>query len=90
MEDFMLAMNRIKNDDQHLESLYDFNAFLQYLQKAKTALSARQRQIFEMNREQHMPAEQIALELGISEQSVRNQLSAALKILRENFQKSML
>lgn len=90
MEDFMLTMNRIKNNDQHLESLYDFNTFLQYLQKAKTALSVRQRQIFEMNREQHMSAEQIALELGISEQSVRNQLSAALKILRENFQKSML
>lgn len=90
MEDFMLTVSRIKNDDQHFDSMYDFDAFLRHFQQVKLSLTPRQRQIVEMNKEQNIPAEQIALELGISEQSVRNQLSAALKILRENFAKSML
>ena len=39
--------------------------------------------IFEMSKEEGLSNQEIALKLGISEQSVRNQLSSALKVLRE-------
>lgn len=67
----------------HPEEQLDFDRFLKELSKAKEKLTQRQRQIFEMNKEDNIPVSEIAAQFGITEQSVRNQLSAALKIIRE-------
>ena len=90
MEDFMITVNHGKSDESRFDLMYDFDTFLKYFRKAKMQLSNRQRQIVELNKEQNIPVDLIAREIGISEQSVRNQLSAALKILRENFTKTRL
>ena len=86
----MITVNHGKSDESRFDLMYDFDTFLKYFRKAKMQLSNRQRQIVEMNKEQNIPVDLIAREIGISEQSVRNQLSAALKILRENFTKTRL
>ena len=54
--------------------LHDTNDILQ--------LSIRQREIFEMNKELNLSVHYIADKLSITEQVVRNQLSAALKTIR--------
>ena len=48
-----------------------------------TTLSHRQKEIFEMSKEKNLSNQEIASRLHISEQSVRNQLSCALKVLKE-------
>jgi RNA polymerase sigma-70 factor (ECF subfamily) len=61
----------------------DFDAFSRQLEKAKTKLTARQKELFELNKEQGMPVAEIAQLLNITEQTIYNQLSSALKILRK-------
>ena len=62
---------------------YDYDAYLQGIGKAKETLPPRQRQIFTMSREDGLSVREIAADLGIGEQVVRNQLSAAIKKIRE-------
>jgi len=61
--------------------------FNQALEEAKKKLSPRQREFFELNKEQGIPVSEIASMISVSEQSVRNQLSHAMSRLREELQK---
>lgn len=72
------------------ESDFNFNELNEQILQAKNKLSNRQKMIFEMSREEGLSNQEIALKLDISEQSVRNQLSCALKILREELIKTGL
>ena len=63
---------------------YDFDHYMAAIRKAKAELPPRQRQIFELAKEDGLSVKEIASRLGIQEQVVRNQLSAALKKLRED------
>ena len=65
------------------EHQLDFREFLAELDKAKKKLTSRQAEIFHLNKETGQSIQSIALQLGITEQSVRNQLSIALGILRK-------
>lgn len=60
----------------------ELEQFNEALFKAKQKLPPRQREIFELHKEQHLPVNEIAVRLSITEQVVRNQLSAALKTIR--------
>lgn len=62
---------------------YDYDAYVDGISRAQSELSPRQRQIFRMSREEELSAREIAERLGITEQVVRNQLSAAMKKIRE-------
>ena len=62
--------------------MYDYDTFVAGVEKAKMALSPRQREIYVKNKEEGIPVKEIASELGIGEQVVRNQLSAALSKVR--------
>ncbi|MGN0191585.1 MAG: RNA polymerase sigma factor [Candidatus Cryptobacteroides sp.] len=62
---------------------YDYDTYLDALSIAVGELSPRQQEIFRMSREDGLPAKEIADRLGINEQVVRNQLSAAMKKIRE-------
>lgn len=60
----------------------DYDTFAEGIEKAKMTLSPRQREIYVRNREDGITVKDIASELGIGEQVVRNQLSAALAKIR--------
>ena len=68
---------------------YDYDAYIKGLDAAKAKLPPRQKQIFHLNREEGLSAREISGQLGISEQVVRNQLSAALKRIRDYLLKYM-
>ena len=69
--------------ENSIESEFNFNELNEQVLQSKDKLSKRQKMIFEMSKEEGLSNQEIALKLGISEQSVRNQLSSALKVLRE-------
>ncbi|MDR0541348.1 MAG: sigma-70 family RNA polymerase sigma factor [Dysgonamonadaceae bacterium] len=75
--------NQLKLSENATEKQLDFSEFCEELHKAKKKLSARQLEIFHLNKELGQSVQSIALRLGIAEQSVRNQLSAALSTLRK-------
>lgn len=69
--------------DESLEKELDFDEFMETFEKAKKKLTDRQLQIFELSREQDHSIAMIAAKLQISEKTVKNQLSLAMKTLRE-------
>ncbi|SDE84832.1 RNA polymerase sigma-70 factor, ECF subfamily [Mucilaginibacter pineti] len=52
------------------------------IEKEIAELPPRMREVFEMSRKQHMTYKEIAAELGTSEETVKKQVSGALKVLR--------
>lgn len=69
---------------------YDYDAYLRAVRSARETLTPRQKEILILSREEGLSAGEIATRLGISEQVVRNQLSAAMKIIREKIKFLML
>jgi len=82
-ENYISSEEYQKYADNNIEKEIYFDEFYQNLEKVKDALPDRQKQIFELSREQGMSITEIAKDLNISEQTVKNQLSLALKTLRE-------
>jgi RNA polymerase sigma-70 factor (ECF subfamily) len=56
--------------------------FSQLIEKEISALPDKMREIFELSRRQNLSRQEIAEKLNISEKTVKNQISNALKILR--------
>ncbi|GBU07722.1 DNA-directed RNA polymerase sigma-70 factor [Bacteroidales bacterium] len=81
--DYMQYADNEASADNSTTHKVDFDDFCRALDLAKQKLTPRQREIFELNKEQGLSVAEIALLLKISEQSVRNQLSIALKQLRK-------
>lgn len=85
-EEFMDFM-KYKEENQPTENSVEkdvyFDDFYEKLIRAKETLPEKQRLIFELSREQGMDSKTIAAKLGVSEQTVKNQLSTALKVLRK-------
>ena len=65
----------------------DFDDFCKTLAKAKQKLTPRQIEIFHLQKELGYSVAETALKLGISEQSIRNQLSSILKTLKDEMKK---
>lgn len=82
-DEYMAQLDSSSSGGNSVENDFDFSELNEQIINAKQKLSKRQREIFEMNKEEGLSAQEIALRLNISEQSVRNQLSGAMKILRE-------
>ena len=82
-DEYMAQLDATEEGVNSTESEINFNDLDEQILRTKDKLSNRQRMIFEMSKEEGLSNQEIALKLGISEQSVRNQLSSALKILRE-------
>ena len=72
------------------ENKLSFEEFNHRLEIAKQKLTPRQRELFELNKEQGITITEIAAKALISEQSVRNQLSQALHVLRKELGKYAL
>ena len=76
-------------DNTSVEKIY-YDDFIDKLAIAKQKLTPAQRNLFEMSREEGMSNAEISERAAISdisEQTVKNHLSAALKILREELRK---
>lgn len=74
-------------DELSPEDVLLYDEFITQLKRSKSLLTPRQRQIFEMSREQGLTPSDIASELGLSEQTVKNTLVAALRTLRDELRK---
>ena len=85
-EDFMEYCEN-QATDVSPEDILLYDEFLQQLQQSKKVLSQREHEIYELSREKHIPIKQIAEQLGLSEQTVKNYLTSALKILRSEMMK---
>jgi RNA polymerase sigma-70 factor (ECF subfamily) len=81
-ESYLDYCDKLALSSNTTEQKIDFDLFVKCLDKAKRKLSSRQREIFEMSKEQGMPASEIAQCLALSEQTVYNQLSIALQVIR--------
>ncbi|MCC8170290.1 MAG: sigma-70 family RNA polymerase sigma factor [Parabacteroides sp.] len=82
--DYIDYCNREEWSENRVEQKIDFDEFNRCLQEAKIKLTPRQREIFELNKEYGLSVREIAQRTAMTEQSVRNQLSAALRELRGN------
>lgn len=63
----------------------DYKVRTQELFEAINLLPGRMKEIFMLSRFEHQSVEQIADRLGLSRQTVKNQITKALKILRANY-----
>lgn len=82
MDEYIEYQNELTSSADEIPDALDYDKFTEALDKAKKQLSPRQREIFELNKEYGMSISDISCKISVSEQVVRNQLSAALKILR--------
>lgn len=73
-------------DNSSVDKIY-YDDFLEKLSIAKQQLTPQQRTIFELSREDGMSNAEIVSMTQLSEQTVKNHLSAALKTLRTELQK---
>jgi len=80
-EDYLNYCNN-ENMTVSQEFSFDFELFKAALTKAKTTLSPRQAEVFELCKEEGFSAKEIAQQLQISEQAVYNYLSQSIHLLR--------
>lgn len=81
--EYISYVTQLHTSDEITERAVEFDQFEEALQRAKMKLTPRQREIFELNKEQSLSISNIAEKFSITEQVVRNQLSAALKVIRK-------
>jgi RNA polymerase sigma-70 factor (ECF subfamily) len=82
--------NTSPNYHQDLEEQLLYNSTKQEIEKAIEALPQRRRLIFKLSRFEGRSYQEIASELGISVNTVENQISEALKYLRNSIRKETL
>lgn len=64
------------------EKIY-YDEFVKHLQKSKSLLSKREREVYEMSREKNMTIQDIAESLKLSPQTVKNYITSTLKTFRQ-------
>ena len=77
-------------EDDGIESKLFYDDFLKALKLSKKLLTEGQLEIFERNKEKGETIEEIASSLQISEQTVKNQLTTAMKKIRSQLSKKSI
>lgn len=72
-----------RNEAEQTLSLEDF---LKHLETAKQKLTPRQRMAFELSKEQNFSHAEIEQQMGVTNQTVRNLLSAAMQTIRREME----
>jgi RNA polymerase sigma-70 factor (ECF subfamily) len=86
--DYIDYMNEAAVSEDTTTSTLEFDEFRRKLEAAKKSLSDTQLKVFELSKEWALSHAEIAGRLNLSEQTVKNQLSIALKILRKKLSDS--
>lgn len=86
-EDYIEYCEYADLGENSIEKKIFYDDFMKALKMCKNLLPNRQLEIFEMSRENGKTIEEIAVGLRISEQTVKNQLTSALKTLRTELSK---
>lgn len=82
VEEYVSYTSQLRTSEEAAAEQIELDQFEDMLRQAKGKLTPRQCEIFELNKEMNLSVAEIATRLSISEQVVRNQLSASLKIIR--------
>ena len=72
----------------NISEVMDYKVKTQEIFEAINRLPERMKEIFMLSRLENQTIEQIALRLGLSQQTVKNQITKALKILRAHYAKA--
>jgi len=86
-EDYIEFCEYNDSGENPIEKKLFYDDFMKALKMCKNILPNRQLEIFEMSRENGKTIEEISVGLKISEQTVKNQLTSALKTLRTELSK---
>lgn len=86
-EDYIEYCETSELGDNPVEKKLFYDDFMNALKICKNLLPNRQLEIFEMSRENGKTIQEISIGLNISEQTVKNQLTSALKTLRTELSK---
>lgn len=78
------------NEENNLDQIIDYKFLLEKVELIINSLPARRKEIFIKRKYEGMAIKQIADELGISPNTVENQLSAAQKQIQAELQKEKL
>jgi len=86
-EDYIEFSENADLEDNAIEKKLFYDDFLKALKMCKNLLPDRQLEIFDMSREDGKTIEEIATILKINQQTVKNQLTSAMKTLRTELAK---
>ena len=87
-EEYIIYSDKCTIDDTSYRLEYD--EFVKQLHKSIKKLSATQQKVVALSRLKQLPNKEIAEKLSLSEQTVKNQLSAGLKALRMTLEKLLI
>lgn len=82
-EEYVTYCNELKLSVTNTSEPIEFDDFRRRIVQIKNTLPPTQRKVYEYSREQELSNKEIADLMGLSEQTVKNQLSLALKVFRE-------
>lgn len=82
-ENYFRSLSKVAEDYDNSTGESIFSKDLeQSLQKGINSLSPKVKEVFELSRNENLSIKEIALKLNVSDQTVKNQISTALKTLR--------
>lgn len=84
--DSYLSFTSSLTNENTAERNLSLEDFLKHLETAKQKLTPRQRIVFEMSKEQNLSNAEIEQQMGITNQAVRNLLSAAMQTIRREME----
>lgn len=82
-EAYVRSCDHIDCSNQDTNERVEYEDFLRIVRQASDRLPKTQRQVFDCCKLQQLPNAKVAQMLGLSEQTVKNQLSLALKQVKE-------
>ena len=83
VNDYLQSLNEFINEAEvSTDALIREKELAEIIEREIQALPAKMREVFELSRKQHLSYQQIAEKLGVTEHTVKSQVSNALRILR--------
>lgn len=79
-----------REENSEIEDRLFYDDFVKTLKRCKKLLTGRQLEIYELSREKGKTIEEISEVLNLSEQTIKNQLTAALKKIRGGLLKTKI